>query len=127
MDYKSILKKIYQPEIGAIWKAPNKIWSNNFAKNINQENYHPAIIEKVRNDGISIQLAPGTSKEYNKGSCVFKIDLFEKKYHTHFLLKLSMPYLIDDILNLDRGWNDIDSLDDKQLKDFIWQIKMCKG
>lgn len=127
MDYKSILKKIYQPEIGAIWKAPNKIWTNKFSKNIDQENFHPAIIEKVKNDGISIQLAPGTSKDYNKGSCVFKISLTEKSNKTFFLLKLSMPYLIDDLHNLDRGWDNIDILDEDQLKDFVWQIKICKG
>ncbi|MEA3495959.1 MAG: hypothetical protein U9R42_07985 [Bacteroidota bacterium] len=127
MDYLGILKQIYKPEIGSIWKAPNNIWTGNFAKNKNPEDFHPSIVEKVKQDGVSVQLAPGTTKEYQKGSCVFKIDLKEDGEYSFFLLKLSMPYIIDDLLNLDRGWNGIDSLNEKQLQDFEWQIKICKG
>jgi hypothetical protein len=127
MDYLSILKKIYKPEIGSIWKAPNKIWTTNFARNKNPEDLHPSIVEKVKQDGVSVQLAPATSKEYQKGSCVFIIDLKGDGEYSFFLLKLSMPYIIDDLLNLDRGWNGVESLNEKQLKDFEWQIKICKG
>jgi hypothetical protein len=38
-----------------------------------------------------------------------------------------MPYIIDDLLNLGRGWNGVDNLNEQQLKDFEWQIKICKG
>ena len=127
MDYRDILKRIYKPEIGSIWKAPNSIWTNNFAKNKKPKGYHPSIVEKIRQDNVSVQLAPGTSKEYKKGSCVFKIDLKGDGKYSFFLLKLSMPYIIDDLLNLDRGWNGIESLNEKQLKDLEWQIKICKG
>jgi len=127
MDYLGILKQIYKPEIGSIWKAPNNFWTGSFAKNKNPEDYHPSIVEKVKQDGVSVQLTPGTTKEYQKGSCVFKIDLKEDEKYSFFLLKLSMPYIIDDLLNLDRGWNGIDSLNEKQLNDFEWQIKICKG
>ena len=75
MDYRTVLKRIYKPEIGSIWKAPNRIWKNSFAKNKLPESFHPSIVERVKNDGISVQLAPGTTKEYKQGSCVFKVDL----------------------------------------------------
>ena len=127
MDYKDLLKTIYKPEIGTIWKAPNNLWTNNFAKNKDPNDFHPAIVEKLKGDNISVQLAPGTTKEYKKGSCVFKTDLAGKGKESFFLLKLSMPYIIDELLNLDSGWDDITALNESQLKDFIWQIKICKG
>jgi hypothetical protein len=127
MDYRNILRRIYQPEIGSIWKAPNIIWTNSFAKNKSQNDFHPSIVEKIRKDSISVQLAPGTTKEYQKGSCVFKADLIGDGTFSYFLLKLSMPYIIDDLLNLERGWNGVDNLNEQQLKDFEWQIKICKG
>jgi len=127
MDYLSVLADIYLPEIGSIWKAPNNIWTNKFAKNKNPKDVHPSIVEKVKKDGVSVQLAPGTSKEYQKGSCVFKVDLKGNGEYSFFLLKLSMPYLIDDLLKLNRGWNNIEILNEEQLKAFIWQIKICKG
>lgn len=127
MDYRDILRRIYQPEIGSIWKAPNIIWKNSFAINKSQNGFHPSIVEKIRKDNISVQLVPGTTKEYNKGSCVFKVDLAGDKTFSFFLLKLSMPYIIEDLVKLDRGWNGIDVLNDEQTKDFKWQIKICKG
>ncbi len=127
MDYRDILRRIYQPEIGSIWKAPNKIWTNSFAKNKSEDDVHPAIVERIRKDNISIQLAPGTSKEHQKGSCVFKVDLTGDGTFSYFLLKLSMPYIIEDLLNLERGWDGIDVLNEEQINDFKWQIKMCKG
>ncbi|WP_298286829.1 hypothetical protein [uncultured Lutibacter sp.] len=127
MNYLNILKSIYQPEVGSIWKAPNNIWTSNFAKNKNPKDFHPSIVSKVKQDNVSVQLAPGTTKEYQKGSCVFKIDLKVNGKTSYFLLKLSMPFIIDDLLSLDRGWSGIDSLSEKQLQDFEWQNKMCKG
>ncbi len=127
MDYRTVLKRIYKPEIGSIWKAPNRIWKNSFAKNKDPEDFHPSIVEKVKQDTVSVQLAPGTTKEYQKGSCVFKVDLKEDGIFSFFLLKLSMPYIIEDLLELERGWNGVESLNEKQLKDFKWQIKICKG
>lgn len=127
MDYKGILRKIYKPEIGSIWKAPNNIWTNSFAKNKIGQGYHPSIVEKQKQDGVSVQLVPGTTKDYQKGSCVFQVDLLNDKNYSFFLLKLSMPYLIDDVMCLARGWNGIEELNEQQLKDFIWQIKICKG
>ena len=38
-----------------------------------------------------------------------------------------MPYIIEDLLNLGRGWNGIDGLNEEQTNDFKWQIKICKG
>ncbi|HOE39205.1 MAG TPA: hypothetical protein PLG05_04410 [Bacteroidales bacterium] len=127
IDYRDVLKRIYKPEFGSIWKAPNKIWTNNFAKNKSKEDLHPAIVERVRNDNVSVQLVPGTTKEYKKGSCVFKVDLAGDNTFSYFLLKLSMPYIIEDLLNMERGWNGVDVLNEDQIHDFKWQIKMCKG
>jgi hypothetical protein len=127
MDYREALKKIYKPDFGSIWKAPNKIWSSNFAKNKNSEDTHPSIVEKLQRDGVSVQLAPGTTKEYQKGSCVFKVDLAGNGVHSFFLLNLSMPYTIGELVELRRGWNGVDVLDEKELKRFEWQIEICKG
>ena len=127
MDYKKILKRLYKPEVGSIWKAPNSIWKNSFAMNKSPKEIHPSIIEKLKQDGVSVQLTPGTTKEYQKGCCVFKVDLRENGKCSYFLLKLSMPYIIDDLLDLERGWDGIDILNEKQLIDFHWQTKMCKG
>ena len=127
MDYLNILKKIYTPEIGSIWKAPNKIWSTNFAKNKKLEDIHPSILERVRSDGVSVQLAPGTSKEYSIGSCIFKVKIGQTEKTTYFILNLSIPFIIDDLLNLDRCWNGIETLPKKDLDNLDWQIKICKG
>lgn len=127
IDYKDVLKKIYKPEFGSIWKAPNQIWISNFAKNKSKDDLHPAIVERIRKDNVSVQLAPGTTKEYKINSCVFKIDLAGDGIFSFFLLKLSMPYIIEDLLNLERGWNGVDVLNKEQISDFKWQIKVCKG
>jgi hypothetical protein len=127
MNYKDVLKKIYRPETGSIWRAPNQIWSTDFAKNKDGDGLHPSVVEKLRDDGVSAQLAPGSSKDYNIGSCTFKAKIGSAEKTTYFLLKLSMPYIIEDLLSLDRGWSGVDSLTKAQLKDFEWQIKMCKG
>jgi hypothetical protein len=130
MDYEEKLKELYKelfvPEVGSIWKAPNRIWTTNFAKNNNSDQFHPSIIEKVYHDGISIQLAPGSSKNYRKGKCVFKVILKNQKITSYFLLKLSMPYLIEDLIILKRGWNSIEKINGNELKRFNWQIKICK-
>ncbi len=127
MNYLDILKKIYKPEIGSIWKAPNNIWTSSFAKNKSPNEYHPSIVERIKLDGVSVQLAPGTTKEYLKGSCVYKVDLNGIGKYSFFLLKLSMPYIIQDLVNLDRGWDGIDCLEESELQNFKWQIKACKG
>ena len=127
MDYRDILRRIYKPDIGSIWKAPNNIWTNSFAKSKSKNDIHPSIVEKIRKDNNSVQLVPGTTKEYQKGSCVFKVDLAGDGTFSYFLLKLSMPYIIEDLLNLEKGWNGIDVLNEEQIKDFQWQIKICKG
>jgi hypothetical protein len=127
MDYIEILRSIYRPDVGSIWKAPNFIWQTGFARNIDGDSFHPAIVERIKADNFSVQLAPGTSVNYNKGSCVYKIDLANDGIITSFLLKLSMPYTINSLLDLERGWNGVDQLDEIRLKEFEWQIKICKG
>jgi hypothetical protein len=127
MDYREALKKIYKPDIGSIWKAPNNIWTTGFANNKEPYGIHPSIVEKLHRDGFSAQLAPGTTKDYQKGSCVFKVDIGEKGVNSYFLLNLSMPYSISELLDLPRGWNGVDVLSEDQIKKFDWQIEICKG
>jgi hypothetical protein len=38
-----------------------------------------------------------------------------------------MTFSKSDLMALKQGWNGIEQLDDKQLKDFKQQIKFCKG
>jgi len=127
MDYREILFKLYTPEIGTIWKAPNYIWTTGFAANKPPDEIHPSIIEKLDPSRTIAQLVPGTSKDYMKGSCVFKVKLNEKNRVTNFLLKLAMPYSIEVIKNFERGWNGVLELSEEQLGDFKRQIKFCRG
>ncbi len=127
MDFYEALKKIYVPQFGSIWKAPNRIWTSGFAMGANSEHIHPSIVEKLYKDNVTVTLVPGTSKDYQRGSCVWKVDLSGNSTTTHFLLKLSMPYHIDDLKNKERGWDGIDELDDEQKVDFKRQIKFCRG
>ena len=127
MDYLEVLKKIYKPEVGSVWKAPNKIWINDFAHNKREKGFHPAIVECIKQDGVSVNITPGTTKNYNKGSCVFKTNLKKDAKVSYFLFKFSMPYVIDDLINLDRGWAGVEILDKDQLKNLEFQILCCRG
>jgi hypothetical protein len=122
-----VLKKIFIPPVGSIWKIENYRWKTGFAKNKDLYGLHPAIVERIKNDKISIVIVPGTSKSYKKGSCVFNVDLSNNGIKSHFLLKLSMAVLIEDLLESKKGWNNIMELNQKQLSDFQWQIKICRG
>jgi len=126
LDYSKTYALIFTPE-GSLWKAPNRIWTTGFAKNKSPEEFHPSIVQKIRRDNYTLQLAPGTSRSYKQGSCVFKIKLRTDLITSYFLLMLSMPYVIDDLLMLRRGWKNINELNYQQQKDLIWQLKMCKG
>lgn len=126
MDYSIIFTRIYAP-VGSIWQAPNRIWNNGFARNKSKIGIHPAVVEKIRQDSFSVQLAPGTRKDYNIGSCVFTTSLKNCEKKTYFLLKLSMPISINELLKLERGWKTQYYLSNSETKELIWQIKMCKG
>ena len=126
LNFAKAFVKLYTP-VGSIWQAPNGIWETGFAQNKNKGNFHPAIIEKIRPDNVTLQLAPGTSKSYNLGSCVFKAKLKKSKKTSYFLLKLSIPYFIDDVLKLKRGWDKTSKLDQTQIEELKMQIKFCKG
>lgn len=127
MDFYEALKKLYVPQFGSIWKAPNRIWTSGFARGANGEHIHPSIVEKIYKDNVTVTLVPGTSKDYQRGSCVWKADLSVNSRKTYFLLKLSMPYHIDDLKDNERGWDGIDELDNEQKSDFNRQIKFCRG
>jgi hypothetical protein len=127
MGLLSIVRSITNIEMGSIWAAPNSIWSNGFARNKSGEGYHPAIVERVKKDTITAVITPGTSKAYKIGSCVFKIRLSPLSKRSHFLLKLSMPYLVEELEMLQNNWNGVGKLSEKQIKDFQRQITWCKG
>ena len=126
MEYYEALKKLYEPQIGSIWKAPNRIWTSGFASGGPNEDIHPSIVEKLHSSNITLSIVPGTSKE-KRGSCVYKVKLNDEDRTTYFLIELSMPYHVDDIKELERGWNGMDELNDDQIEDFKRQIKFCKG
>ena len=112
---------------GTIWRAPNRIWTTNFAKNKDGDDLHPSIIERLGNDTITAYLTPGSTKGYRQGSCVFKTRLNGNLRTSHFLLKLSMPYLITQMLDLEQGWSGVNELSSTQKNDLAWQVKICKG
>lgn len=129
-NWKSILQEIYYPSIGSLWSAPNKIWNNSFAYNKSKDDFHPSVVGRVYDDNKKCWIIPGTTKEYNKGSNVFrtKIDPSNPDCpYTHFLIKLRMTYNSKDISMLQRGWNGIDSLSDSQIDDLKLQIKFSLG
>lgn len=113
--------------MGSIWKIPNSKWKSGFASNRPNEQLHPAIVEKLKNDKVSATIIPGTSKNYNIGSCVYKVDLNSNGRMSYFLIDLSMPMMIEELIKLDRGWDQIEDLNEKQLKEFALQVKLCKG
>lgn len=129
-DWKKILHDIYTPEIGSIWGAPNGIWINSFASNKSDSNYHPSIVGKVSSCKSIFHLVPGTSKDYRKGSCVYKVKLNKSVAScpfSYFLIDLWMSYSKSELKKLKRGWNGINDLSNDQLKDFKLQIKFCNG
>lgn len=127
MNFIEALKKIYKPPVGSIWRAPNRIWTSGFAHNQqnNPEGKHPALVEKVKKDKTNVILIPGSSKSYNRGRCVFKTKLV-KRTQSYFLINLSMTFDIESLCELNRGWNNVDELNEKQLKDFNLQLKICR-
>lgn len=129
-NWKQILYDIYSPEVGSIWAAPNGIWTNSFASNKTNTDYHPAVIVKVSSCGTSCQIVPGTSKDYRKGTCVFKVQVNNTDTTcpiSYFLIDLWMTLSKSDLLTLRQGWNGIKNLNEVQLKAIKQQVKFCKG
>jgi len=127
MTYQEDIIKSELPAEGSIWKAPNRIWNNSFARNKSDEGLHPALIERVKKDNQNAILIPGTSKDYRKGSCVFKIRFYPFSRMSYFLMKLSMTMDIESIKQMDQGWHTKKELNKKQIIALRWQLKMCKG
>ncbi len=126
MGVLSIVKKATKVEFGSLWAAPNDIWANGFARNKAGSGFHPALVEKLKKDKITAYIIPGTSQSYNKGPCVFKTRLSPLSKQSHFLLKLSMPYSVEDLEAMQNNWNGVQKLSDKQIKDFEMQIDWCE-
>ena len=129
-SWKSILQDIYCPVIGSIWVAPNGIWNNHFAHNKDKDDFHPSVIGRVYDENKKCWIIPGTSKEYNKGSNVFKVKIDPENPecpYSYFLIKLRMTYNSKDLPNLQRGWNGIDTLSDSQIEELKLQIKFSLG
>jgi hypothetical protein len=129
VDYREALKAIYTPKSGSIWRAPNKIWSSGFAQNesANPESIHPLVVEKLLPDDVTTIVIPGTSKDYQRGSCVYKVELGGSGIITHFLILLSMPYPANDLMDLERGWHGDDEFAETQQSHFVRQLKFCRG
>ena len=129
-NWKSILQDIYCPVIGSIWVAPNGIWNNHFAHNKDKDDFHPSVIGRVYDENKKCWIIPGTSKEYNKGTNVFKVKIDPENPdcpYSHFLIKLRRTYNSKDLPNLQRGWNGVDTLSDSQIEDLKLQIKFSLG
>lgn len=130
IDWHDILKKVYSPPIGSLWVAPNGIWNNSFAHNKDKDDCHPSVIGRIYEGGQRCWLIPGTSKEYKKGTDVFKVKINPDDPDcplSHFLIKLRMTYNSKDVLNLVRGWNGIDTLNEQQTDELKMQIKFSLG
>lgn len=129
-DWKKVLKSIYTPDIWSLLAVPNKEWNNGFASNKDEGGLHPALVEKVSTCDTIFYIIPGTSKDYQQGSCVFKIKLNQKSAISkisHFLIKLSMPCHREAVISFSRGWDGVDYLSEKQIEEFKMQLKFCRG
>jgi len=127
MELVERLKKISSDLVGTIWRIPNRIWTTGFARNRPGEEFHPGVVGRVRNDGITAMLIPGTSQESQKGTCVFRTRLTSLSKKSYFLISLSMPILIEDLEQLPKGWSRVKQLSDSQVKDLRMQVGFCKG
>jgi len=128
--WKQILYDIYSPEVGSIWAAPNGIWTNTFASKKSETDYHPSVVGKVSSCKTNCQIVPITSKDYRKGSCVFKVKLNIAEPDcpiSYFLIYFWMTFSKNDLLTLKQGWNGIQNLNEEQLKEFKQQIKFCNS
>lgn len=129
-DWKSILNEIYQPPIGSLWVLPNNVWNNSFAHNKRNDGIHPSVVGRVFPSDHKCWIIPGTSKDYIKGTGVFKTKINPSDPNcpiSYFLIKLRMTYNSKDLSNFQYGWNGIDSLSDNQVKDLKLQIKFYLG
>jgi len=129
-DWKQILSNIYTPEIGSLWTVPNGIWNNSFAANKDRDDCHPTVVGKVNTDNVSCRIIPGTTKEYQKGSSVFKVKINPADPNcptSIFLIKLWMTYNNSNLIQFNRGWSGIDILSNSQIEDLKLQIKFCYG
>jgi len=83
----------------------------------------------LNTDNVSCKIIPGTTKEYQKGTCVYKVKLKDDEDcpYSHFLLKLWMTYNNNDLLRLHRGWNKVEIMTDEQINGLRQQIKFCYG
>lgn len=129
-DWKQILYDIYPLKIGSICAAPNNIWTNSFASNQSNIDCHPSVIGKVSPCKTSCKIVPGTSKDYRKDSCVFRVtlDTSDPTYPpSYFLIDFWMTISKNDFLTFKSGWDGIKKLNEEQLRAFKQQIKFCKG
>src|SRR5688500_9157405 len=118
-DWKEILYNVYTPDIGSIWVAPNGIWKNSFASNKPETDFHPSVVGKISSCRTSCQIVPGTSKDYRRGACVFKVKLNPVDPDSplsYFLIDLWMTFNKSDLLTLKKGWNGVDNLIEDHLK-----------
>lgn len=127
-NLRQLLYDIYNPEEGSIWVAPNGIWNGTFAANKPKTDFHPSVVGELSSCKTYCKIVPGTSKDYNKGGCVFKVTLNPSDPNcpkSYFLIKLCMTLTKSDLITLKLGWNGIDYFNESQLKEFKQQFKSC--
>lgn len=115
-------------QLGSIWAMINSFWQRQPMRrkfHPKEENgLHPGLIVRDNFDGFTYQIAPGTTKTYEGGICVYKVNLHPKK-DTHFLMHLSAPVTTDDMEDQKHGWNGVKQLLQWQLQSLLNQYKYC--
>jgi hypothetical protein len=129
-DWKQILLNIYTPEIGSVWSVCNGIWNNQFASGKDKNDCHPAVVGKLNKDSASCKIIPGTTKEYQRGSCVFRVKL--NPYNpecqiSNFLINLWMTYSNRELFKMKRGWDGVEILNEAQIRELKLQIRLYWG
>ena len=120
-----------QFKVGSLWAVENEFWVEVkrryfFAWNKSRKKRHPGIIKYVRKDGLTYQLAPGTSNTQRKGICIFKTSFIENK-DSYFLLDLSKPVTEDCLKDFDEGWDEVKDIDEEQIEQLKKQDHFCRN
>lgn len=125
-DFREILLNIYGVDIGSIWRAPNSVWKNNFAKDKEGTGFHPSMVISISKCNTSCKIVPGTSRK-NNGKCVSKIVISPiNNKTTYFLFFFKMDISRQDLLRMKMGWGGCYSLSESQISDINEQIINCK-
>jgi hypothetical protein len=119
--------------IGTLWAIRDIFWGKSnkrfrFAWNKGPHGLHPGLIISDNNDGFSGQIAPGTSKQYERGIpiCKFLIKI-NTDINSVFIMDLSVPTYEEELREFRSGWNAVFRLEENERERLAQQYTDCKN